>query len=59
MVGRDVVGTEVKGCQCPDGRKYIRGGTGDIIAYSQALGKESSYNLNCTRRPKAFAADVC
>ena len=50
---------DIQAYQRPDGEKYIRGGTGDIIAYSQALGEEGSYNLNSTRRSKVLAAKVC
>ena len=34
----DVVGTEVKGCQCPDNKKVIRNGTDEILILAGTWG---------------------
>ena len=57
MGAKDIVITEVCAYQCPDGKKYIRGRTGDIFLYSPALGEEGGEH-NGPRRTQLLLAEV-
>ena len=44
-LGAELVPRKVEGRQCPDSKKYIRGGTQGIFLYLLALGEEGSDNV--------------
>ena len=54
----DAVVADIQTCHHPDGEKYIRGRTDDILLYLLALGEEGSHN-HSARSAQAFAAKVC